>query len=258
MNRTDREGLILFTWPILERQGVRACTASGINAALHAPGTSTEDEILAGRRLLSEALEVSSEEWICADQVHSASSALLTSRDSGRGAKSASDAIEAVDALILTERGTQGMIFTADCLPLVLYDRKQWVGSLVHAGWRGAAAGIVPSVLERMVRELGCDAKDIIAAAGPAVDSCCYQVDLPVYRGINEPFPECRAAFTEDGEGHWRLSLEKAVFLQLQMRGVLKENCEGSGLCSACNDELFSYRRDKEKAGRMATCLILH
>ncbi len=257
MFRTEKKGLLFYTWSLLEAEGVVACTVSGGNTALHAPGVNREEEILGNRRSLSEVLNADPEKWICADQVHSASSALLTSRDSGRGALSKTDALQAVDALILTQRGLQAMIFTADCLPLILYDKRQKSGALVHAGWRGAAAGIVPSVLERMIQELGSDPCDILAAAGPAVDSCCYQVDLPVYRGITVPFPESAPAFTPDGEGHWRLSLEKAVFLQLQKRGVPEENCEGSGLCSACGPELFSYRRDKEKAGRMATCLIL-
>lgn len=257
MIRKEKEGIILYTWSSLDRLGINAFTSIEINTALHAPGNASQDEIIQNRALLSRAAGLNPEKWICANQVHSAHSYSATTADAGRGALSARDAVQDTDALILTEPGLQGMIFTADCLPLVLYDRKQNWGALVHAGWRGVRSGIVPTVLKKMIRDLGSELEDILAAAGPAIDSCCYQVDLPVYKAMTEAYPETEAAFTPDGTDHWRLSLENAVFLQLYTMGIKEEHCEGSGLCSCCNTELFSWRREGAGAGRMASCLCL-
>jgi purine-nucleoside/S-methyl-5'-thioadenosine phosphorylase / adenosine deaminase len=257
MIRREKEGIILYSWSSLDRLGINAFTSVGLNTALHAAGNASQQEIIQNRSLLSCAAGLNPEEWICGNQVHSAHSYSATAADIGRGALSATDAIQNTDALILTEAGLQGMIFTADCLPLILYDRKQNMGALVHAGWRGAASGIVPIVLEKMIKNLGSDVEDILAAAGPSIGSCCYQVDLPVYEAMTETYPETEAAFTPDGTDHWRLSLEKAVFQQLYTMGIKEEQCESSELCSCCNKELSSWRREGAGAGRMASCLCL-
>lgn len=257
MIRSEKEGVILYSWSSLDRLGINAFTSAGLNMALHAVGDKSVQEIINNRTLLSQIAGLNPEDWICGNQVHSAHVYTATVADIGRGALSASDAIEDTDALILSEAGLQGMIFTADCLPLILYDRKLQIGALVHAGWRGAASGIVPKVLKKMIKDMGSETKDILAAAGPAIDSCCYQVDSPVYKGITERFPETEAAFTPDGMKHWRLSLEQAVFLQLYSMGIKEEQCESSGLCSCCNTELSSWRREGAGAGRMASCLCL-
>ncbi|MDC7233781.1 MAG: polyphenol oxidase family protein [Spirochaetales bacterium] len=246
-----------YRWNILNDAGVTAFTAAGVNTALHAPGSDSQATILENRRQLSMAAGISERDWICADQVHGNSSLLCSRQDRGRGALSAETAAAETDALILGEAGLQGMIFTADCLPVILYDTEQHIGALIHAGWRGAAAGIVPAVLDRMTGEAGCSIHRILAAAGPVIDACCNQVDAPVYQAMTSAYPETTAAFTPDGEAHWRFSLEKAVFLQLASRGMEESQMEGSGLCSCCHTELSSWRREGKSAGRMATCLIL-
>lgn len=257
MIRREKDGIILYSWSSLDRLDVKAFTAAGLNTALHAPGNESQQQIIQNRARLSRAADCKSEDWICGNQVHSAHSVSVTAADRGRGALSASDAFEDCDALILTEPGLQGMIFTADCLPLILYDKKQKIGALIHAGWRGAASGIVPAVLDKMITVRGSGAEDILALAGPAIDACCYQVDLPVYETMTEAFPETGAAFTPDGKNNWRLSLEQAVFQQLYSLGLDKKQCEGSGLCSCCKTELSSWRREGAEAGRMTTCLCL-
>lgn len=257
MIRSEKNNFIIYRWPSLDRLGVNAFTAAGLNTALHAPGTEPREEILHHRALLSDAAGVAPESWVCGRQVHSSHGAVIRSSHRGRGAAAEEDALARTDALILSEPGLNGMIFTADCLPLVLYDTKRKIGALIHAGWRGAAAGIVIRVLDTMRDELGCHRKNILAAAGPAINACCYQVDRPVYTALTENFPETRGAFTPDGKDHWRFSLEQAVFYQLGAQGISEEQCEGSGLCSGCEEDLFSWRREGSETGRMATCLCL-
>lgn len=257
MIRREKEDIVLYTWPSLDRLGINAFTSAGLNTALHAAGNASQNEIIHNRATLSHAAGLNPEEWICVNQVHSANSYSARTADIGRGALSARDAIQDTDALILTEPGLKGMIFTADCLPLILYDKKQNIGALIHAGWRGASSGIVPITLEKMIKKLGSEVEDILAAAGPAIDSCCYQVDLPVYKAMTETYPETEGAFAPDGTDHWRFSLENAAFRQLYAMGIEEEQCESSGLCSCCNKELSSWRREGAGAGRMASCLCL-
>jgi YfiH family protein len=251
--RSDKSGFILNSWPSLDRLGLKAGTVSGKNMAFHAPRGVNPEEIRENRRQLSRELDLDPEQWICADQVHSCSSVLVEMKDRGYGALTASSAIPLTDALILGEAKLQGMIFTADCLPLILYDREKQIAALVHAGWKGTAGGIAPLVLERMCSELGCRKEEILAVAGPAIQDCCYQIDRPVYEGLTRPYPETRGAFSPDGPDHWRLSLEKAVFYQLQACGLKEDQLEGSSLCSCCEKDLFSWRREGRESRRMAT-----
>jgi len=247
----------LLSWESLNQYGIKAGSVTGINTALHAPSGVNREEILKNRKAFSEELGVDSSLWTCADQVHGCKSAVITQKERGRGAFSSSSALKQTDALILSEKGLGALIFTADCLPLVLVDFHRRIGAVIHAGWRGIAGGIIPSVLLRMCSELNCRIENILAAAGPAVDSCCYQIDRPVFEAITKAFPETEDAFTPDGLEHWRLSLEKAVFLQLTSRGISPDRIEGSGHCTACNKNLSSWRREGASSGRIGTFLVL-
>jgi len=250
-------GFSILSWTSLEALGFKTGTVTGMNTALHAPAGVDNGQILENRAAFSRELGVSPFHWTCADQVHGTDSALLSGTDRGRGSRLKDDAIASRDALILSAAGQGALIFTADCLPLVLVDTGLKAGAVIHAGWRGIAGGIVPKVLERMCGELGSKKEDIHAAAGPAIDSCCYQIDRPVYDAVISSFPETEPAFSPDGDDHWRFSLEKAVFLQLEHRGIGRDRMEGSGLCTACSGTLSSWRREGPSSGRMGTFLTL-
>jgi YfiH family protein len=254
--------MTLYRWQSPVLRGLNCGCAAGLHFALHARKGLPVPEILNNRTALSSELGVKPEDWICSRQVHSVTSHIVGAEDRGRGALSAETALPDGDAIILGEPGVNIMIFTADCLPLLLYDRRLGAAALIHSGWRGSADGIVPLTLDRMMSELGSRREDLFAAAGPAVGSCCYQVDRPVYEGMTKNFPETAPAFIPDspsdsaaGAGeHWRLNLEEAVFLQLEREGMNRDQMEGSGLCSCCSSpDLPSWRREGADSGRMAT-----
>ncbi len=217
--------------------------------------------ILENRRALSKELNLDKNAWICADQTHSRNYALVSGKDRGRGARDSRDALPQRDALILGEPGLQGLIFTADCLGLIVYDKNLHRGALIHAGWRGTAGGIIQAVLMGMVHHLSSSLKDLLICASPAISSCCYQVNKTVYQGLTQNCPSSEEAFYPDGEVHgeprWRLNLEEAAFIELRGMGLSSEQMEGSGLCTCCHKELPSYRREGTHAGRLGTFLAL-
>ncbi len=258
MIRRAYSSFSIYRWASPVLKDLNCGCAAGTNFALHAPEDLSVSDVLGSRRALSSELNVEADSWCCAHQVHGTASRMISGRERGRGALDAADALPDTDALIRGGEGVNIMIFTADCLPLLLYDRRLRTAALVHAGWRGAAEGIVLKVIHRMTEELGSRREDLFAAAGPAVGGCCYQVDRPVFERMTCHFPECAAAFAPDDRGgekeHWRLNLEEAVFLQLETEGVKRSQMEGSGLCSCCSgSELSSWRREGASSGRMAT-----
>jgi YfiH family protein len=248
-----KAGFTLHTWQTLDHLDVKAGTVSGMNTALHAPEGVNRKKILKNRALLAEELGRTADQWIYADQVHGNRSFVAGPEHRGLGALDSTTAIPATDAIILGHPGLQAMIFTADCLPVILFDTENKYAALIHAGWRGIAGGIVPQVLERMCSELHSHVENIRVVAGPAVDSCCYQIDSPVYDALTRSYPETLNAFKKDGKTHWRLSLEKAVFHQLIAKGIKETQMEGSNLCSCCQTDLYSWRREGSGCGRMAT-----
>jgi len=262
MIRKQSENIIWYGWSLLENRNIQAgvtCrrTADGgdFNLALHTPGP--KETVLKNRKDFARALGRREEDLTAAEQVHGRSVRVLTGEDRGRGAFSRESALQDTDALVLTDPALLGVIFTADCLPVILFDPHRRIGGVIHAGWKGAAAGIVTAALEKIRGETGSPAGEILAVTGPAIGSCCYQVDRPVFDAMTGRFPETGDAFIPDGPDHWRFSLEEAVRRQLLTRGVREEHIETAGICTCCSGEFFSWRGDGPDTGRMATFLTI-
>ena len=254
MKKRSGNGIQWYAWNLLEQEGLTAgitcrqdTNGEDFNLALHVP--CNINRTLENRRTLTDALRLPFESFTSGEQVHSLNSRILS--------ETQTESLPDTDALILTRPGILGVIFTADCLPVILYDRKNRTGSVIHAGWKGTAGGIVPLTLERMIRELGSRPEDILAVSGPAIGFCCYQVDRPVYDAMVSGWPETENAFTPDEKDHWRLSLETAVKSQLIRAGVKAYKIETAGICTCCHKDFYSWRGDGPKTGRMATFLSL-
>jgi YfiH family protein len=145
------------------------------------------------------------------------------------------------DSLVTNLPGLAISIRTADCYPILLADTKSRSVAAIHAGWRGTAAHIVGETLRKMRDEFGTAPADVIAAIGPGIGACCYEVGEEVSR-----------QFGFEGRTHLGLASENRK--QLEAAGVLPQNIEALDDCTFCNAErFFSYRREKEKAGRMTS-----
>jgi hypothetical protein len=160
------------------------------------------------------------------------------------------------DVLVTTERGVPLAIFTADCVPVVLYDPRGSVLAAAHVGWRGAARGAVEAAVEAAVAA-GARAERLVAALGPAIGSCCYEVDGPVTAAFASRYGERWRAWARPARpGHVMLDLPRAVEDALVESGVARTRIATAGLCTACHPELFySYRRGHR--GRIVTLAAL-
>jgi YfiH family protein len=152
------------------------------------------------------------------------------------------------DASIASDAGWLLGIQTADCLPVLLVDPKRRSVGAAHAGWRGTAAGVVARVVEALVAR-GSQAEDLLAALGPAIGPCCYEVG-----------DELREAFGPAGEPFFRpgpsrrphLDVRAANVRQLQEAGLRPESLHHIADCTRCRADVYpSYRRDGTAAGRM-------
>jgi purine-nucleoside/S-methyl-5'-thioadenosine phosphorylase / adenosine deaminase len=185
------------------------------------------------------------------------------------------------DAAISRQPGLLLTVQTADCVPILLADRRRRVVAAVHAGWRGTLARVAAKTLGRMRLEFDTRPEDVIAALGPAIGRCCYEVGPEVAQAFASQFasasdwfdgPFERLALGEEPNplpwltmmppGHqlppervW-LDLRAANRRQLEDAGVAPRNIAVSALCTACRtDLLFSYRREGSGTGRLMAAI---
>lgn len=214
--------------------------------------------VLVNREKMCRALGTTLDSMVAADQVHGDLVLSVDRSHAGRGARSNEDALAGVDALVTAEPGLLLSSYYADCVPLFFLDPVRWVAALAHAGWKGTVRRIGAKTVQHMQEFHGCNPGNILAAVGPAIEPCCYEVDAPVMEGVAKCLPGEPAPATAGRPGHWWLDLPGVNRLVLLQAGIKEENITMSGYCTACRGDLFfSHRGQGGRAGRMASLIML-
>lgn len=205
------------------------------------------ERVVENRRRLLAAAGVAGLRVVGPRQVHSAEvTALAAAEPLPEGGVVAGDAV-------LTDRLNLALlILAADCVPILLSDRECGVIGAVHAGWRGTAGGIVAVAVATMAARFGSRPAAIVAALGPAISRCCYEVGPEVLAAVaaRTPLPPA-ALYDRLPGGKGRLDLIAANTAQLIAAGVPPARIGAGGGCTACEPaRFFSHRRDGEPSGR--------
>jgi polyphenol oxidase len=211
------------------------------------------DSVRENRRRFLEAVGVTPAEVVVGQQVHGARVHPVGRGDRGRGALDPSTGIPASDGMVTTDPDVFLFTISADC-PLIAVAAPDRRGvALAHSGWRGVAAGMPGAAVESLARASGASPREMAAAVGPSIRSCCY----PVGEEVVEKLPSsARRAVHRDGGGSPRLDLGLAIRILLEEAGIPPERIEVSPECSHCNpDRFFSHRRDGAKTGRIGMVL---
>jgi len=183
------------------------------------------------------------------------------------------------DALITADPGVLLVVQTADCVPILLADTKNRAVAAIHSGWRGTVRRIAEKALGRMRMEFGTRPEDVIAAIGPSIGQCCYEVGSDVAKEFHAQFPDARQWFdgpfdalaAGENDPNWlpwltmrppghappepkvQLDLLAANRSILANAGVPGANIFSSDVCTACRSDLFfSYRRERTTGRMMA------
>lgn len=183
---------------------------------------------------------------VLARQTHTDNIRIVTEDDLGKGITKESD-ITDTDGLITDIKGATLIIFAADCMPVLFLDPKKKVVAAAHSGWRGTVKEIAAKTVRLMKSEFGSEPEDILAAVGPSIGKCCFEVDEDAAFCFDK-----RYRIPKSG-GKYHVDLWSAVRDMLEREGVPPQNIGVSGVCTICHsDKYYSYRAHKDHAGRCA------
>jgi YfiH family protein len=165
--------------------------------------------------------------------------------------ESAENTEEKFDALISELPNLLLGVKTADCVPILIGDRKTGAFSAVHAGWRGTVESIILKAIEKMKTEYGTNPGDLICAIGPAASCRSYEVGQEVIDEFSAKFSTGGKLFTQTRKGHAFIDLHLANKEQLISLGIPEQNISTAPFCTIERTDLFfSYRIENKKFGK--------
>lgn len=207
-------------------------------------------------RRFTAAIGADFEGLVLSNQVHGNTVRTITAADRGRGLQRP---LWEADGLITDIPGVCLTIFTADCLPVLLYDPVRRVVSAVHAGWRGTAMGIAGEAVKAMVERYGSCPGDILAAIGPGISLCCFETDEDVPNAMTEALGASALHHIEVRDsGKFHVDLKGMNALRLEKAGLSPDHIAVSDACTMCqHDRFWSHRYTRGQRGSQAAMIQL-
>ena len=209
-----------------------------------------KDNIFENYRIVCNELGIDVNSLVLSKQVHKTDIIDVTSADKGNGIVF-ENKFQSADALVTNEKNVPLVTFFADCVPVFLLDTKKNVLALVHSGWRGTANAIAALTAEHMIKHYGSSAEDIIAAIGPSIRKCHFEVGEEVAAEFDE-------RFVDRTKEKPYVDLQGCIIEQLINIGIKRENITDSEICTCCRcGEFYSHRTTGNNRGTMAAIAML-
>lgn len=240
--------------------GVSKTPCESLNLATHI-GDSLQD-VLENRSIVANHLGVTSDRITCGNQVHGLKAVRITEELIGAGALSPDTAIPDCDAVYTDIPNVPLFLFTADCVPVGIYDPVHHVVATVHAGWRGAIGHLPVITIEAMKRDFGTRFEDCYVYLGPSIGPKSFEVNQELADTFTDEWKKITDTTSDElvryivREGALQatphVDLWRFIEEDLLQRGVPKAQICISGTDSMTDENCFSYRREHGKTGRMA------
>jgi len=209
----------------------------------------TKRDAINNRMRLCNALSVDFSNLFVPGQVHSRNVEIVREREHMPDLKG-------VDGLLTEKNATPLLLHFADCVPVMVVETSKKLIGIFHAGWRGTAASIVSHGVERMVKEMGGDPRNMVGAVGPAIGPCCYPTSDDVARALSETVSTGPDGLIGRNGNQPAPDLKAFNALQLLECGV--EQVDVSNFCTACNPGMFySHRQSGGTTGRQGAMIAL-
>jgi len=234
--------------------GVSETPYYSLNLGLHTADNPIN--VLKNRMLLAEKIGINPHKILYASQVHSGNVKIIDEQ-------AVADGILLInpetDAMITHLTGICLMVMVADCVPVLLFDPAKNVIAVIHAGWRGTVQYIVANTLSAMVTRYGSNPGEIIAAIGPSIGPCCYEVGEDVKLSVENSFGTTEGYLVKQiDSGKYHFDLWYSNHKQLIGNGLKDKNIEIAGICTKCKPDVFySSRASGGLTGRFAAGLSI-
>jgi YfiH family protein len=240
-----------LTIPSLARSGIHCMLSTRFGGVSVDPWRSLNlsyvsgddpDSVRANRSRLASAIGADPSTWTGGRQVHATGVAHITRAAAGAGWESPDTTLPDTDALWTDEPGVLIAVLVADCVPVVLADPRRRRVAVVHAGWRGMVAGVIEKAVTAFE-----DASSIVAAAGPSIGPCCYEVGADVAGPAAERF----GARVMRGR-----NLDLWACAAAAMRDAGIRDAAVAGLCTRCESHrFFSHRAGDTGRQGVVACI---
>lgn len=227
----------------------RNSVTEGKDFTLSFSSSPDKNEIRENRRRLAMAMGIDDNDLRFPSQVHKTRIVNVTRQ-------TPKEELMETDALITNEKGICIAVMSADCVPILLFDKQNNVVAAVHSGWRGTVAKILELTLKEMKNVYGTRGKHVVAAIGPSVSQDSYEVGVEVVEAVVNAFGRSHELMLPQPNQKAKLDLWKANTIQLLDFGVDPACIEISDLCTVKNNTNFFSAR-KGDAGRFAAGIML-
>lgn len=213
--------------------GVSKGAYESLNLGLHVGDNPLN--VLKNREIFASFFDANMEDLCFMEQTHSSKARVVESA-----------VLSHSDAIITQQKNIVLCVMSADCVPVILFDQKTKTAAAIHAGRNGAFLNIIANTLSVMKENFGSNPTNIIAFLGASVRSCCYEIQSEILKTAKKDFGY---ALEKQGK-KWFLDIQQIIKTQLQDNGIL--SIKDDNVCTCCNEDYFSYRREKN-CGRFAT-----
>lgn len=223
------------------------------NMALHV--CDNPEDVLVNRKNLAASLGHSLQDFVCANQTHSATFYKVTAEDKGRGTRSAEDAIPETDALYTFEPNIVLSSFTADCVPVLFYATGSNLVGAIHSGWQGTVKEISLKTFAHLRDNENVDLTNVHVHIGTALSQEKFEVDRDVYDKFKALGYADDFMYFKEETSKYHIDNQLTVKKQCELAGIPAENITIENVCTFKNEAGFSYRQNKQ-AGRHLSFIV--
>ncbi|MCR5118550.1 MAG: peptidoglycan editing factor PgeF [Lachnospiraceae bacterium] len=255
MTDTRRSKLITFPHGFSTRNGgVSTGIFESLNLGMNRGDN--EDSVKENYKRFFASCGIGSRSFVCGKQVHG-KNVMIVDQSDAREPYGYEKLFEA-DGYVTKTPGVPLVVFTADCIPLLLADEKNRVVAAVHSGWRGTVQDIEKEAVEKML-SLGAETEEIKACIGPAIGYCCFEVGEEVIDAVNELLKgDTDGLYTKKENGRYMLDLKTVVKKCLLRSGIREEHIEIIEDCTMClPGKYWSHRYTNGERGSQAAAIMI-
>lgn len=203
-------------------------------------------DIIKNRQTLAEAIQYPLEQFVCAQQTHSANVHKVTYEDAGRGAFCYEEGIPSTDALYTTEFDIVLSTFVADCIPLLFYNERDHIIGAIHSGWQGTLQNIVGTTFATIQNNERCSIEDFHVFVGPSIQQHNFEVDRDVYEKFAKLDDALPFIHFKEETKKWHIDTRGVVQQQLIQSGIPAHHLHFDERCTFDTSNAFSYRQNRQ------------